>query len=385
MRMTRIVLVSGASLVFAAALAAPGGAQDAGDDESTTETSISYAAESDSAGVQLAITPPGATTPAAGVFGAATESSVSSDGPSAKGKADALAVLTQSPVTATTEAPPDDEKNATSPVPAITIPSVGSIAALQGTATSKSEAEDENPSTTNTGTFGALSANLNTLPAIPGLGAVSAGVNVTQMKTSSEAAAPNAADVSAAAVSDGVVISADLDIELLQNVCSAITVPQLQQACNTLTSQGQLLSVTVGPSNVSCAWDGKEADCEGEASTATINIAGTVQTVDPNQTVTIPDADPFLVRVRAGSFNETVEGGTGSAISSGISVELIGQTRANPGLVTLAVGQTTAGVNGEVETRDIIARTGGTLLPLLFGGSALVMAGYGLRRYLKQR
>ncbi|MGH2686683.1 MAG: hypothetical protein ACRDJP_14555, partial [Actinomycetota bacterium] len=310
----------------------------------------------------------------------------SSDGPGAAGKADALAVLTQSPVTATTEAPPDDTKEATSPVPAIAIPSVGSIAALQGTATSTSEAEDENPSTTNTGTFGALSANLNTLPAIPGLGAVSAGLTVAQMKSTSEAAAPKETEVSASSASDGVVISADLDIELLQQVCSAIPVPQLQQACNTLTSQGQLLSVTVGPSNVACSWNGKEADCEGEASTATINLGGTIQTVDPNQTVTIPDADPFLVRVRAGSFNETVEGNTGSAISSGISVELIGQTRAAPGLITLAVGQSTAGVNGEVEfDRDVIARTGGSLLPVFVGGSALVMAGYGLRRYLKNR
>ena len=382
--MARIALVSGASLVFAAALAAPGGAQSS-DDEPTRETSISYAAESDSAGFQIAITPPGAPTPAAGVFGAATEASVSSDGPGAKGKADALAVLTQSPVTAATEAPPDDTKNASSPIPAIPIPSIGTIAALQGSATSTSEAEDENPSTTNTGTFGALSANL-TPPAIPGLGAVSAGVAVTQMKSTSEAAAPKETDVSASATSDGVVISADLDVELLQQVCSGIPVPQLQQACNTLTSQGQLLSVNVGPSTVRCSWNGKEADCEGDASSATINIGGTVQTVDPNQTVTIPDADPFLVRVRAGSFNETVEGNTGSAISSGISVELIGQTRAAPGLITLAVGQSTAGVNGEVEfDRDIIARTGGSLLPVFFGGSALVMAGYGLRRYLKNR
>ena len=384
MRLARIALVSGASLVFAAALAAPGGAQ-SNDDQPTTETSISYAAESDSAGVQIAITPPGATTPAAGVFGASTEASVSSDGPAAKGKADAIAILTQAPVSATTEAPPDDTKDAASPVPAIAIPSVGTIAALQGSATSTSEAADDSPTSANTGTFGALSADLNALPAIPGLGAVSAGVTVTQMKTASEAAAPKETNVSAKATSDGVLISADLNVELLQTVCGQIPVPQLQQACNTLTSQGQLLSVNVGPSNAACSWDGKEADCDGSASVATINVAGTTQSVAPNQTVTIPDADPFLVRVRAGSFTETVEGDAGSAISSGLSVELIGQTRAQPGVVTLSVGQSTAGVNGAIETREVIARTGGTLMPLFVGGSALVMAGYGLRRYLKQR
>jgi hypothetical protein len=100
--------------------------------------------------------------------------------------------------------------------------------------------------------------------------------------------------------------------------------------------------------------------------------------------VTIPDADPFLVRVRAGSFEEIVEDEQGSAISAGISVELIGQTRANPGLITLAIGQSTAGVNGEITTERTTAPTGGGLLPFFFGGSALAVVGYGLRRYLKR-
>ena len=102
--------------------------------------------------------------------------------------------------------------------------------------------------------------------------------------------------------------------------------------------------------------------------------------------MTIPDADPFLARVRAGSFTETLDGDQGSAISSGISVELIGQTRANPGLITIAIGQSTAGVNGEITTtREPVAPTGGGLLPFFLGGSALAATGYGLRRYLARR
>jgi hypothetical protein len=377
MSFRRIALVSAASLLLAAALAAPGGAQN------TTETTITYAAESDTAGVQVAITAPGTATPAAGIFGAATEASVSSGEPRAAGSADALAVLTAAPVRAQTEAPPDDEASATSPIPVITIPGVGSIAALQGTASSESEAEDDSPSTTSTGTFGALAITLGAT-SIPGIGDLGGSVNVAQMGTTSEGRAPKATNVSASASSNGVVISADLDVELLQTVCTNIPVPQLQQACNALAGEGQVLSVTVGPSNVKCSWDGKEADCDGKAQTATINMAGTTQVVEPNQTVTIPDADPFLVRVRAGSFEEAVDGDQGSAISSGISVELIGQTRAAPGLVTFAIGQSTAGVSGEIETNEVIARTGGPVLPLFLGGSALVLAGYGLRRYLKR-
>ena len=377
---TRIALIASAALALAVAAAVPGGAQP------TTVTTIKYAATSSSSGVTFAVTPPGETTPAAGVFGAATTAEVSSDGPSAKGTADALAVLTESPVTATSEAPPDEpETTAGSPIPVIVIPGLGTVAPLQGTASSVSEAEDESPSTSSTGTFGALDISLAGLPSLPVLGTVGGSVRIAQMKTTSAAQAPKPTNVSANAASDGVVISADLDISGLSAVCTLIPVPQLQDACNSLATPAQLVNITAGPSDVECSWDGRKADCDGGAATATVTLAGQApQTVAPGQTVTIPDADPFLVRVRAGSFEETVEGAQGSAISAGISVELIGQTRANPGLITLAIGQSTAGVNGEITTERTTAPTGGGLLPFFFGGSALAVVGYGLRRYLKR-
>jgi hypothetical protein len=376
---TRAALVSAATLALAVAAAIPGGAQ------TTTVTTIKYAATSSSSGITLAVTPPGSPTPAAGVFGAGTSAEVTSDGPGATGKADALAVLTQSPVTATTKAPPNDEKSANSPVPAINIPSVGSVAALQGSASSASEAEDESPSTTNTGTFGALRIALAGLPTLPVIGTVGGSINVAQMKTTSDAQAPKPTNVSANAVSDGVVVSADLDISGLSAVCDLIPIPQLNQACDSLATPSQLISVTAGPSDVECSWDGRNADCDGGASTAVVTLAGQAPvTVAPGQTVTIPDADPFLIRVRAGSFQETLDGDSGSAISAGLSVELIGQTRANPGLITLAIGQSTAGVNGEIDTERTTAPTGGGLLPFFLGGSALATAGFGLRRYLKR-
>ncbi|MGH2710921.1 MAG: hypothetical protein ACRDH9_06940 [Actinomycetota bacterium] len=376
---TRVALVSAASLALATGAAIPGGAQ------TTTVTTIKYAATSSSAGVTFAITPPGSTTPAAGIFGAATTAEVSSSGPSAKGRADALNVLNQSPVTASTEAPPDDEKTVNSPVPAIAVPAVASVGALQGSAKSTSEAADESPSTTNTGTFGALSINVTGLPALPVIGTVGGSVNVAQMKTQASAEAPKPTKVSGSASSDGIVISADLDISGLSAVCGLIPIPQLQQACNSLATPSQLINITTGTSDVECSWDGHNAECDGGAATATVTLAGQApQTVAPGQTVTIPDADPFLVRVRAGDFEESVEGDQGSAISAGISVELIGQTRANPGLITLAVGQSTAGVNGEITVDRQTAPTGGGLLPFFLGGSALAVIGYGLRRYLQR-
>lgn len=367
-------------MALAVAAAIPGGAQ------TTTVTTIKYAATSSSSGITLAVTPPGSPTPAAGVFGAGTSAEVTSDGPSANGKADALAVLTQSPVTAVSKAPPDEEVTTNSPVPAINIPSVGTVAALQGSASSSSEAEDESPSTTNTGTFGALGVSLVGLPALPVIGTIGGSINVAQMKTTSDASAPKPTDVSAFAESDGIVISADLDISGLTAICDLIPLPQLQDACDSLATPSQLISVTAGPSDVECSWDGRNADCDGGAATAVVTLAGQAPvTVAPGQEVSIPPTgEQFLVRVRAGTFSETVDGDSGSAISSGISVELVGTSRANPGLITLAIGQSTAGVNGEIDEERTTAPTGGGLLPFFLGGSALATAGYGLRRYLKR-
>ena len=266
--LTRLVLITGGSLVIAASVAVPGGAQP------TTRTTIKYAATSSSAGVTFAITAPGSTTPAAGVFGAKTSAEVSSGDPAAKGTADALAVLTQSPVTASTEAPPDDTKNVNSPVPAISIPSVASVGALQGSASSTSEAADDTPSTTNTGTFGALSITVAGLPALPVIGTVGGSINIAKMSTTSNAEAPKPTNVSADAASDGVVISADLDISGLTAICGLIPLPQLQNACNSLATPSQLINVTAGPSDVECSWDGHNADCDGGASTATVTLAG---------------------------------------------------------------------------------------------------------------
>jgi len=354
----------------------------------TVQTDISYAANSAAAGVTVALTPPGATEPAAGVFGASTNAEITSDGPAANGKADALAVLTQSPVSASSKAPPDaPEDTANSPVPALTVPGVGSLAALQGTANSKSEAEDGLPSTENTSTFTATTLSIPALPSLPVLGIIGGGVTVGGSESKATAGATAETQTTAASNTTGLSIRADLDVSGLGTVCNALPAGPLRDACNSLATPAQVINVTVGPASVTCTWNGANADCEGSAAAATVTLAGQApQTVAPGQTVTIPPTGPFLVRVRAGAFAETTgqDPPSASGIASGISVELVGQDPARPGLLTVAIGQATASLSGEITQREVIAATGGPLLPALAGGAILVIGAVALRRYLRR-
>ena len=390
----RIAIVLAASLALAGASSLPGGAQQ-NPEEPTRERSIAYAAESASAGVTFAITPPGATSPAVGIFGASTQAEITSDVPAAKGKADAIAIASASPVSATTQAPPDSQKSVSSPIPAIPIPGVATVAPLQGRATSVSEADAGQPFTENDASFGFIDIDLLN-PTLGPLGTVGGTVEIAKATSFADADAPKDTNVAAAAGTSGTTINVTLNLAVLTSLCAQLPAP-VQPTCNQLAERGSSLvtiQIIVGPSSVSCAWDGKEAGCEGTASTAQISIPalGINQTVDPEQRVTIPDADPFLVRVFAGGFREEstsentddAQTDQASAIAAGLSVELLGQNRANPGLITLAFGQSTAGVSGEITDREVIARTGGNLLPVLFGGSALIAAGIGIRRFLKR-
>jgi hypothetical protein len=66
-------------------------------------------------------------------------------------------------------------------------------------------------------------------------------------------------------------------------------------------------------------------------------------------------------------------------------VELVGQDPARPGLLTVAIGQATASLSGEITQRKVIAATGGPLLPAFAGGALLVIGAVALRRYLRGR
>ena len=402
----RVALVSVASLALAAFLPAPGGAQ------TTTETTISYAADSSSTGFLLAITPPDSD-PAFAVTAAATEGSITSDGPAASGSAEVAALADESAGRAATDAPPDETAQEQSSIPAAASIPLGplgtvGVGAIQGEAESASEAEDGLPSTENDASFSGAEIDLGlTLP--EPFGAVGGNVTVLGGSTASDAAAAGERDVSASAVATGLEVSANLDIELLAQVCAQLPPGPLQDACESLVGPDQnqpaAIDVTLGSSDVECSWNGDAADCTGDAAAATIRVLGQEPVeVAPGETVTIPPDpgpnDPFLVRVALGTVDtggggtDSAGGGSGvsettstyeaSAVATGLSVELLGPAASGPGVVTLEIGESTAGISAKVATREIIARTGGTVLPLLLGGAMLVVLGVGLRRYLKR-
>ncbi len=385
---------------MAASAAVPVAAQQT---EVTTETTISFAANSSSEGFLLAITPPDEPEPAVAVTAATTEGRITSDGPGAEGFGEVASLLGETAGRAETSAPPDDTDHAQSNVPSIDVPldPLGAVqlGVIQGDADSASEAEDGLPSTENDATFSGVTIDAGLELPDP-LGSVGADIGILESDTFSNAAATGERHVRAEAAATGLSINANLDVEGLAALCAELPSEpiDLRSACEALVgvngeSEPLLLDITLGPSRVGCTWNGTadEADCDGEAMLATIELLGQDPIeVAPGETVTIPPdpapTDPFVVRISAGTFEE--ESGTNptsaSAVASGLSVELLGAEASGPGLITLQIGQSTAAVSGKVETKRIIARTGAPLLPILLGGTVLVAAGVGLRRFLKR-
>ncbi len=214
-------------------------------------------------------------------------------------------------------------------------------------------------------------------------------VSIAAADTHADAAAAADTNVAAEAGSSGVAIGLDANIAALGELCANLPPGPLQDACNSLADQqGPVLAnVSVGTSDVSCGWDGDAADCDGSAALVVIEVLGQDPVeVAPGETVTIPEEGPFLIRASAGAFSEETQGpDSASAIATGVSIELLGADPALPGLITLQLGQSTAAVSGEVEVERVIPRTGAPLAPIFVGGSALVAAGWGLRRFLRRR
>lgn len=384
----RAALVSAASIVLAAAASSPGGAQ------TTVETTISHAAEASSQGLLIAITPPGETEPAAAVSGATTEGAMTSDGPAASGFADVVSILGEEPAHVETSAPPDESDTVTGPGTTIGDPGVGELEILTGRATSSSEAEDGLASTENDALFRGARGSLGV--ELGPLGLVEAGVTIGEVSSSAEAVANAPREVGAAGSASGLGIELGLTIPGLADLCAQLPPGPLRDACDALVEAGEdntEIDVVLGGSEATCSWDGDVADCDGSASAATIRLLGQEPIeVAPGETVVIPPdpgpTDPFLLRLSLGTFEkETAENpDEASAIATGLSVELLGAEAQGPGLVTVQLGESTAGVSGDVDREEIIiARTGGPVLPLLIGGSALVATAVGLRRFLRPR
>lgn len=373
----RCGLTAGTALFLAVAFVAPGGAQ------STQEVTISYSAQADTAALELDLGG-GALTLSA----ATTGSEVTSDGPSASGLGQVIEG--DDSTRSATDAPPDESADATAAAQSLADP--GNLFALDiaaGESSSESEAEDGTPSTANAATVGDLLLTEGTSGAFP------FSVSVTALDSDSRAKANNSPMASASGSATGAVIDVQVDAsQLTAAVCDALgQIPvvggQLETECDNLVGgapQGlqDFLSATIADGEVECTWADSKPAADGSAQLVDLSVLGQPVPIEIGEEVTIAGGTPLESTIGAGAFSKTVQNGgveeedTATARASGAFLELFGQQ------IVLNLGDATCGVAGLVESAEVIARTGGEILPVLFGGAALAGAGYGLRRFLKR-
>ncbi|HEX9823139.1 MAG TPA: hypothetical protein VGB51_01945 [Actinomycetota bacterium] len=378
-------VVFGASMVVLVAAALPSPAQ------TTTTVTISYAAESDAAGVELNLADQLV------IGGGVTHAEITAAGPKASGFGQGLLNVDQT--LAESAAPGDEGPNEASG--GGISESIGGLLTIDlagGTASSESSVAGDRPSTANQARLAATQIAAD--PVANPLGAGFA-ITVSSFGTVADASARSATNVEARAGGDGVVISITVDVDVLgavsglqDQVCGGLgDIPAigetLEDTCNdvfdTLTGQQPFAAITVGDSSVSCGWDGRRADADGEASTITVELFGQEPiVVDPGETVTVAEGTPLEITAGAGSFTEeAVNGGdeetdSVSARASGAFLSLFA------GQVDLGLAVATCGVSGLITTDTEIARTGVPVLPMLLGGAGIAAAGVSLRRFLRR-
>lgn len=383
----RVARALGSGLVLVVLTTASGAAQ------STQETTIAYAAESDAAGLAIELAPGTGPT----IAGAVSHGEIASAGPEAAGSGQGVANVPQT--LAESQAPPGGRETASGGALNQNVGGLLTVDLAGGTAESESRIRSGLPFTENRAGLGA-----SLIAADPTANPLGAGfeVEIGAFDSTASAEAADLTDVTAAATASGVVVGITVDVDVLgaigglqDQVCDSIAqVPgiggDLEVACddlfNTATGQQPFAVLTIGESQAACAWDGQRPGATGQAATVRLEILGQDPIeVAPGETVTVAEGTPLEIGAGAGSFEDEVEnGGEGeedsvSARAAGAFLSLFA------GQVNLALGDSTCGLSGQVTTEEVIARTGGQILPVLLGGSALVAAGYGLRRFVRAR
>ena len=381
---TSLLLSTGAFLVFLVAAALPSGAQ------STTEITISYAAEADAAGIELNLADQ------LSIGGGVTHAELTSAGPRASGFGQGLLNVDQT--RAETAAPPGGTDDASGGGTSQDIGGLLQLDLAGGTASSQSTVAGDLPSTANEASLGVAQIGAN--PAGNPLGAGFA-ITVSSFGTFADASTSSLTDVEASAGGDGVVIDITVDVDVLgavsglqDQVCSGLgDIPTvgglLEDTCNdvfdTLTGQQPFAAITVGDSSVSCGWDGRRPVATGEASTITVELLGQEPiVVAPGQQASLADDTPLEIVAGAGVFTSSrVDGGdeeedSVSARSSGAFLSLFA------GQVELGLADATCGVSGLITSDTTISRTGAPVLPMLLGGAGIATLGVGLRRFLRR-
>lgn len=378
-----------ASLVAVVALAlpvslfaAPGGAQ---------APSVSYAAEADGTGFNLALQ--GEDVITLSITHAELDSA-----PTVSGLADAFVQLGGARVE--TSAPPDDAQDTTAGPGTVGQP--GLLEATVGilNASSASEAADGDPSGENNASVasvGVTAGPQGILEAVAGTGIIETNADV-----SAEGANVSAvADIPLVTISVSVEASAlqtlNDETQLQDTLCPGLgdILPVLEETCNglfeTATGSQPVADITVLPSNATCTWDGSTPAADAAGAVASISLLGQEPIiVDVGEAVTIAEGTPLEITVGAGTESTQVnddpnnEDDEATGRATGAFVELLDST------VELAFSDATCAVAGSavvpVQPREEppLPRTGGPVVPLLAAGSALAAAGLGLRRFLKR-
>lgn len=365
----------------------------AGMAQSTEVTTVAFAAEADAAGISLELAPGTGPT----IAGAVSHAEITSDGPKAAGFGQGLANVPQT--RAETEAPPGGQESASG---GATNQDIGGLLVLDlagGTAESESRLSADLPVSESRAGLGVAS-----IAADPAANPLGAGfeIGVGAFDSTASAEASDVTDITAASTASGIVVGITVDVDVLgaigglqDQVCDSVSqVPgigaELEAACDdlfgTATGQQPFAELTIGESLAACGWDGQRPDATGQAATVRLEVLGQDPIeVAPGETVTIAEGTPLEIGAGAGSFEKEAENGdpgdedSVSARAAGAFLSLFA------GQVLVALGDSTCGLSGQVTTEEVIARTGGEVLPVLLGGSALAAAGYGLRRFLRPR
>lgn len=371
-----------------------------GSAQSTKQTTIAYEAIADTTGVRITLAPGGNV--AQELSGGITSGKVTAT-PSASGSAEAQ--KGNANTTAKSEAPPDKQASHKDSVPlqGVGVPNLLVLDGGVGAADSMSEADDGTPTTESSAAFGAATVaagNQQVLQASLQIGAVA---------TASSAKAKGV-DVVSQATSDGVLVKLTVQAGVLQAVqqqtgtlqqqlCGGLSGlpaigPTVGTTCNTLfqttqdlTAPVEFLSIAISDAAATCSWDGQEPAAEGKAAVVSVSVLGQALPAvgSAGAPTVIAQGTPLESTIAAGTLEKLAspasegEEDAASVTATGPYLELLTKQ------VQIRFSQSSCSLKGKVTTDEVIAKTGGQILPYLAGGMGLIAAASGIRRFLRRR
>jgi hypothetical protein len=227
-----------------------------------------------------------------------------------------------------------------------------------------------------------------------------ASLDVSIMKSTSVASGTLAgtahSEGAASQVDVALSLNADALADTLQTpVCNGLaSVPALGQTllplCNdlfeTVRGNTSLLTLSVLPAEATCDFDGQNATADASAAIVRLSLLGQAPIeVAVNQGIVLLDGTPLRIEIQAGQESVSENGQQASAAARGAFISLLDHT------IDLSLSDASCGAAGSISIvprggppQPPLAVTGGPVLPLLAGGSALAAGALGIRRFLKK-